>query len=130
MVGILGPEILSPQGTSQSSAWRDPSLKWIALSAVGLSKLKPLNFERYQEKTFAKAAEVDCVSGCAMMIRRDLLDELGGFDKDYFMYFEESDFCVRARRRVDLPRFFGPRVSAELPPLDQGLGLGEWRWLR
>ena len=33
-----------------------------------------------------------------MMIRRDLLDALGGLDEDYFMYFEETDFCVRARR--------------------------------
>ena len=98
-VGILGPQILSPRGTPQPSAWRDPSLKWIALSAVGLSKLKALNFERYHERTFTSAAEVDCVSGCAMMIRRELLEELGGFDEDYFMYFEETDFCVRARRR-------------------------------
>ena len=98
-VGILGPRILSPQRSPQSSAWRDPSLTWMVLSAVGLSKLKPFNFERYQEKPFTEAKEVDCVSGCAMMLRRDLLDELGGFDEDYFMYFEETDFCVRARRR-------------------------------
>ncbi|MGB5698055.1 MAG: glycosyltransferase family 2 protein [Polyangiales bacterium] len=97
-VGILGPQILSPERRPQSSAWRDPSLTWMALSAVGLSKLKPLNFERYHEKPFTEPAEVDCVSGCAMMIRRDLLEELGGFDEDYFMYFEETDFCVRARR--------------------------------
>jgi hypothetical protein len=98
-VGILGPQILSPQRNPQSSAWRDPSLTWMALSAVGLSKLKAFNFERYHEKPFTEATEVDCVSGCAMMLRRDLLDELGGFDEDYFMYFEETDFCVRARRR-------------------------------
>ena len=98
-VGILGPQILSPHGTPQPSAWRDPSLTWIALSAVGLNKLKRLNFERYHEKTFQNVTEVDCVSGCAMMIRRELLSELGGFDEDYFMYFEETDFCVRARRR-------------------------------
>jgi GT2 family glycosyltransferase len=98
-VGILGPQILSPQRNPQSSAWRDPSLTWMALSAVGLSKLKPFNFERYHEKPFTEATAVDCVSGCAMMLRRDLLDELGGFDEDYFMYFEETDFCVRARRR-------------------------------
>jgi hypothetical protein len=98
-VGILGPQILSPQGSPQSSAWRDPSLTWMTLRAVGLSKLKPLNFERYHEKPFTEATQVDCVSGCAMMIRRDLLDALGGFDEDYFMYFEETDFCVRARRR-------------------------------
>ena len=97
--GILGPQILSLQGTTQPSAWRDPSLKWIALKAVGLAKLKPLNFERYHEKVFTNATEVDCVSGCVMMIRRDLLNELGGFDEDYFMYYEETDFCLRARRR-------------------------------
>ncbi len=97
-VGILGPQILSPERSPQSSAWRDPSLTWMALSAVGLSKLRPFNFERYHEIPFTKATEVDCVSGCAMMIRRDLLNELGGFDEDYFMYFEETDFCVRARR--------------------------------
>jgi GT2 family glycosyltransferase len=101
-VGILGPRILTPQRSPQASAWRDPSLTWLALSALGLSKLKPFNFERYHEKPFTEATEVDCVSGCAMMIRRDLLDELGGFDEDYFMYFEETDFCVRARRRGKL----------------------------
>ena len=97
-VGVLGPQILSPERNPQPSAWRDPSLRWLALSAVGLSKLTPFKFDRYHEKPFDEAAEVDCVSGCAMMIRRDLIDELGGFDEDYFMYFEETDFCVRARR--------------------------------
>jgi GT2 family glycosyltransferase len=71
----------------------------MALSAVGLSKLKAFNFERYHDRPFTEAREVDCVSGCAMMLRRNLLDELGGFDEDFFMYFEETDFCVRARRR-------------------------------
>lgn len=97
-VGVLGPQILSPARKPQPSAWRDPSLKWMALSALGLSKLKELNFERYREKPFSEPAAVDCVSGCAMMIRRDLLNELGGFDEDYFMYFEDTDFCLRARR--------------------------------
>jgi GT2 family glycosyltransferase len=72
---------------------------WMALSAIGLNKLKPLNFERYQGKPFTEPTEVECVSGCAMMIRRDLLNELGGFDEGFFMYFEETDFCMRARRR-------------------------------
>ncbi len=96
-VGILGPQIVSPERRPQSSAWRDPSLTWLVLKAVGLSKFKPFNFERYQERPFTEATEVDCVSGCAMMIRRDLLEDLGGFDEDFFMYFEETDFCVRAR---------------------------------
>lgn len=97
-VGVLGPQILSPERNPQSSAWRDPSLVWLSLSALGLNKLKFLNFERYHEKQFAEPLEVDCVSGCAMLIRRELLDALGGFDEEFFMYFEETDFCVRVRR--------------------------------
>lgn len=98
-VGILGPRIVSPEGRPQLSAWRDPSLAWMALHAVGLSKLKAFNFGFYREKSFTEPEEVDCVSGSVMMIRRDLFNELGGFDEDYFMYFEETDFCVRARER-------------------------------
>jgi len=97
-VGVLGPRILNPDRSPQSSAWRDPSLLWMALSVVGLNRLRPLNFERYCEKVFDEPVETDCVCGCAMLIRRDLLLELGGLDEDYFMYFEETDLCVRARR--------------------------------
>jgi len=98
-VGVVGPRILSPAHEPQSSAWREPSLTGLAFNALGLSKLRLLNFERYRDEPFDEPAEVDCVSGCAMMIRRDLIVELGGFDENYFMYFEETDFCVRARRR-------------------------------
>lgn len=97
-VGVVGPQILSAEHVPEPSAWRAPSLTWMALAAVGLNKLKPFNFECYHERAFAEAAEVDCVSGCAMMIRRDLMNDLHGLDEDYFMYFEETDFCVRARR--------------------------------
>jgi hypothetical protein len=67
----------------------------MALSAVGLSKIRALNFERYGEKVFTEPTEVGAVCGCALMVWRDLLVELGGLDEDYFMYFEETDLCVR-----------------------------------
>jgi hypothetical protein len=74
-VGILGRQILRPRRSPQPSVWRDPSLKWMALSAVGLGKIRSLNFEWYQKRPFAEPTEVDCVSACAMMIRRDLLED-------------------------------------------------------
>jgi len=40
--------------------------------------------------------EVDIVTGCFLMIRRELWEQLGGFDKDFFMYGEEADLCLRA----------------------------------
>jgi len=42
--------------------------------------------------------ECDYVSGCAMLIRRKVLDEVGLLDEDYFMYYEETDLCTRIRR--------------------------------
>lgn len=42
--------------------------------------------------------EFDMVSGCALMVRRDLFEKVGEFDEDFFCYLEEADFCFRARK--------------------------------
>jgi len=96
--GILGPRVLNPDGSHQPSCWREPSLIWLVFGVLGLDYLKPFQFAEYGEREFTEATEVDCVCGSTMMIRRDLLKVLGGLDEDYFMYFEETDLCVRARR--------------------------------
>jgi len=41
---------------------------------------------------------VDWICGAAMMIRPGVFDRIGGFDENYFLYFEETDFCNRARQ--------------------------------
>jgi N-acetylglucosaminyl-diphospho-decaprenol L-rhamnosyltransferase len=45
-----------------------------------------------------EAMQVDWVSGAAMMIRREVLLDVGLLDDGYFLYFEEVDFCFRATR--------------------------------
>ncbi len=49
--------------------------------------------------------EVDIVTGCFFLIRRELWDRLGGFDPAFFMYGEEADLCLRARALGVRPRF-------------------------
>jgi GT2 family glycosyltransferase len=44
------------------------------------------------------AREADAVSGCVMLIRREVLDRVGGLDERYFYSFEDIEFCLRARR--------------------------------
>jgi GT2 family glycosyltransferase len=45
---------------------------------------------------FDSPASVASVSGCAFMIRREVLDRIGGFDDDYFTYIEDTDLSLRA----------------------------------
>ena len=40
---------------------------------------------------------MDAVSGCVFLLRRELVQAVGGLDEGYFMYFEETDLCRRAR---------------------------------
>lgn len=41
---------------------------------------------------------IDWVPGASMMIRRAVIDTIGGLDENYFLYFEETDFCLRAKK--------------------------------
>jgi Predicted glycosyltransferases len=43
-------------------------------------------------------SEIAWLNGCCLMARRDVLNELGGFDEDFFLYQAETDLCLRARR--------------------------------
>ncbi len=42
--------------------------------------------------------KIDYVSGCCMLIRRKVFEKIGLFDEKFFFYFEDADFCVRAKR--------------------------------
>lgn len=42
--------------------------------------------------------KIDYVSGCCMFVKREVFEKIGFFDENYFMYFEDVDFCTRATR--------------------------------
>lgn len=47
---------------------------------------------------YSDSRDVDFIAGCAMLVRSELFNLVGLFDEDYFIYFEETDWCCRARR--------------------------------
>ena len=47
---------------------------------------------------FADARDVEWVSGCALMVRREVIETVGAIDARFFYYWEETEWCVRARR--------------------------------
>ncbi len=56
----------------------------------------------------SKPCEVDFVSGCALLVRRSVLEQVGLLDERFFAYYEEAEWCVRVRRAgyhiVHVPR--------------------------
>lgn len=107
--GIVGPRLLNPDGSLQPSAYRFPTLVQAVGTALGLKRLVPVRWLRAragrwlgrrfgQLDPHVEPRVVDYVTGACMLIRREVARQLGGFDPRFFLYFEEKDFCYRARR--------------------------------
>ncbi|HMK37203.1 MAG TPA: glycosyltransferase family 2 protein [Desulfomonilaceae bacterium] len=96
-IGMAGPQLLNEDGTPQTSYEAVPTL---ATETLNRSLLKRLFPGKYPGKTrlFAGPQPVEALIGAVMMIRRDALDELHGFDEDYFFFLEETDLAVRMRK--------------------------------
>ncbi|MEY4744186.1 MAG: hypothetical protein RL272_131 [Candidatus Parcubacteria bacterium] len=100
-VGILGPRLVGADGKLQPSVRRFPTLASQALIMLKLHRaLRGLpSLRRYfaDDFDYGKEAAVDQVMGAAFMIRKGLIRELGGLDERFFIWFEEVDYCKRAK---------------------------------
>lgn len=100
--GLYTGRTLTADGADDRySCWGLPSVWSYVAFATGLSTAfpdkpwaNPEGLPRYDRRS---VAEVPAISGCAMLIERDLFRRLGGFDPRYFLYSEDIDLCVRAR---------------------------------
>lgn len=102
--GITGGRTVFRDGRLNiASCWRRMTLWSVFCAATGLTAAFPkselFNPEAMPSWKRDSVREVDIVVGCLLMIRRDLWNELGGFDLRYFMYGEEADLCARARHK-------------------------------
>lgn len=96
--GIAGSQLENPDGDLDSSAHTFPSpLSELATSAR-LGVLDRLLHRYVVTSTPRSEAHLcDWVSGASMLIRRQVISDIGWMDEDFFLYFEEVDFCRRAR---------------------------------
>jgi GT2 family glycosyltransferase len=99
--GAVGARLILPDGSTQPSCADDPDLRSVLWEQTYLYKLLPGNkvtggyAMTYWDYNDRRAVEQVC--GACLMIRRELFQQLGGFDPYYFMYFEDTDLCVRIR---------------------------------
>lgn len=119
--GIVGPRLVNPDGTLQTSAYRFPTLVQAAGTVLGVKRLVPVRWLRAhagrwlgsrfgQLDPHVTPRPVDLVTGACMLVRRQVLDAIGGLDPRFFLYFEEKDFCLRARR-AGFATYFDPSTE-------------------
>ena len=99
-LAVVGPQLITAQGESQSwSAGRDSSLWDVLLNNLGLVRSRKI----WESPT---AISADWVSGAAFFVSRRIWERLRGFDEEIERYFEDMDFCRRARKEGFLVMFF------------------------
>jgi GT2 family glycosyltransferase len=101
--GLYGGRTLQPDGSLEpSSCWGEPSLWSMAMFGFGLTTLAPKNRwldpESLGDWQRDSVREVGVITGCFLLAPKAVWDELGGMDERYFMYGEDVDFAMRARR--------------------------------
>jgi GT2 family glycosyltransferase len=98
-VGFSGSYIHGPDGEPHTTAFRFPTVWSEFEGAARLGPISRLLARHVVPLPIPEATrEVDWLAGASVMARRSMLDQVGLFDERFFLYFEETDLCRRARR--------------------------------
>jgi GT2 family glycosyltransferase/glycosyltransferase involved in cell wall biosynthesis len=116
-VAIVVPTLRGPEGAVSRSLRRDPTVSSTLVEAmVGGSRAGRLG-EAYLARGDTPTS-IDWATGAVMLVRRSVLEEVGGLDETFFLYSEETEFCMRVRdagyRVMVEPRAVATHVGGEL----------------
>jgi hypothetical protein len=99
---VVGCRVLNPDRTLQPTCFMFPSILNMLLSSTYLYKLFPksrfFGRERMTWWNRNDIREVDVVTGCFMLVRRETIEQVGLMDERFFMYGEETDWCYRFKQ--------------------------------
>lgn len=97
-VGVVGPQLVNPDRTKQNCIHNTPTL---VSEIFGQSLLRRVMPRRYPSKLvdYDEPIEVEAVLGACLFVRREVVDQVGMIDEDYFFFLEETDWCHRIRAR-------------------------------
>lgn len=98
-VGFAGSRLHGEDGVYHQTAFRFPGVfsEFESAAATGpISRLLRRHIVALPEPRDAQV--VDWMAGASLMLRQQVFEQTGGFDERFFLYFEETDLCLRARR--------------------------------
>ena len=100
-IGICGIQLVDELGKACLSYAKFPRLRDFTFRAVGIDKFVTCGGMAHEGVVpeAERVRVVDQVIGAFFVVRRSVFEELGGFDEHFFVYFEEVDFALRARKK-------------------------------
>ncbi len=94
-VVMVMPKILNPDGTEQKLPKEKPTFKRLFLGRIS----KKVRDEYiWAHKQIDSVVDIDFCTGCFFCIRSEVFKSLGGFDERYFMYLEDVDLTLKAKK--------------------------------
>jgi hypothetical protein len=122
-VGVVGPQLLNPDGSKQNCIHNFPSLLTELVPKGLLEALFPRRFPS-KRREHAAPIDVEAVLGACLFVRREVLEQVGPMPEDYFVFLEETDWCLRIRRagwrvvhvpQARLVHVFGASTKKKMP---------------
>lgn len=97
-VGIVGPRVLNSDLTVQHTCRRFPTLWSAFCCAVGLDRIFPRSYRHGEARLFYaydEICEVEVLTGCFLMVKREAFSQVGLLNEVFFFYGEDLDWCKR-----------------------------------
>lgn len=89
-IAIVSPRLKLPDGSYQKASFGIFPSFWNLLTQKTKKEIKINTAQNFQE--------VDWVSGCSLIIKKDVFEKIGGWDDHFFLYYEDIDICKTARK--------------------------------
>jgi N-acetylglucosaminyl-diphospho-decaprenol L-rhamnosyltransferase len=128
--GIVGPRTLNADGTTQHTRRRFPTFRTFLYDSPSLYRYTPNEVKHCHyvlDIADTAISDVDWVQGSALMIRRQVFEQIGALDTGYVMFYEEADWCNRAQVKGWRVVYFGEaailhyggRSTSQVPVIKQ-----------
>ncbi|MFT7136204.1 MAG: N-acetylglucosaminyl-diphospho-decaprenol L-rhamnosyltransferase [Akkermansiaceae bacterium] len=123
--GLAGSFIEGEDGVQHTTTFRFPSILSELEGAINFGPVSVLLKSCRVPRELTESTQVDWLAGASVMIRQDVLDEVGLFDETFFLYFEETDLCRRAQKAGHRVMFLADSVVTHLG--SASTGMKQWK---
>lgn len=99
-IGVISAlQIYNGDLNLRKSAWKEKKFIHILLQYLLMKNLDINGYKELRVDIYKKISYVDTIPGCFFIVRKDLLDEIGYFDENTFLYYEEDIICYKIRKK-------------------------------